>query len=81
MKNPVLSAEVGGASLRGSYVMSASARYRMDLLPGFTSSPFGAGGPPHLDMDFPLQQTLFESLASNDALPGFRMAFVPHCRF
>jgi hypothetical protein len=53
----------------------------MDLLPGFTSGPFGAGGPPQLDMGFPLPQTLFESLASNDALAGFRMAFVPHLRF
>jgi hypothetical protein len=58
MKNPVPSAEDASASVRDVHVMSA--RNGMDLLPGFTSSPFGASGPPHLDIDFLLQQTLFE---------------------
>jgi hypothetical protein len=78
MQNSVLSAEAGSASLQGICVMSAKSG--LDLLPGFTST-FGAGGPPHLDIDFPVWQSLFESLASNGALVGFRMAFVPHLRF
>jgi len=55
MKNSVLhkNIKVGSASLRGVQVMSA--RYGMDLLRGFTSSPFGADDSPHLDIGFPLR--------------------------
>ena len=73
MQNSVLSAEAAGASLRGSPC------YEFQIWNGFTYFRFTVA--PHLDIDFPLWQTLFESLASNDALVGFRMAFVPHLRF
>jgi hypothetical protein len=51
MQNSVLSAEACSASPQGTRVMSAKSG--LDLLPGFTST-IGAGGPPHLDMDFPV---------------------------
>ena len=78
MQNPVPSAEVASASIRGPPC------YECHIWNGFTSAlrlVLSVQVAPHLDIDFPLWQTLFESLARNGALVGFRMAFVPLLRF